>query len=60
MDEITLVSKLIESGQLVVFVWLFLRERKRNSELQDQRVNDFKDWQLLLLSLLEQYPRKKE
>lgn len=43
MDE-TAVKTLFELGQTAIFLWLYLRERKRVSVVADARIEDYKLW----------------
>lgn len=52
MNEITLIQALADMGTTIIFFWLFLRERARNAELQDQRFKDMRQWTETLIKLL--------
>lgn len=53
MTELEVIQSIAELSQTIVFLWLFLRERARSSELANARVSDYKDWQLLLLGIID-------
>ena len=53
MTEADLINAIAELSQTVIFLWLFLRERSRATELANARVSDYKDWQLLLLGIID-------
>lgn len=53
MTETELVQTIAELSQALIFLWLFLRERSRSSELANGRIADYKDWQILLLGIID-------
>jgi len=53
MTDADLIQLLTDMTQSVIFLWLFLRERRRASELADSRIADYKDWQLRMLGIID-------
>lgn len=43
MNDIDAVRTLLDLGTTFVFLWLYLQERKRSSEIQEHRVQDLKE-----------------
>jgi hypothetical protein len=43
MNDIDAVRTLLDLGATFVFLWLYLQERKRSSQIQEERVKDLKE-----------------
>lgn len=53
MGDLETINALVNAGTSVIFLWLFWMERKRSSELSDQRVGLLKECNETLIRVLE-------
>jgi hypothetical protein len=55
-----LVQLIGQFGTWVVFLYLYLSERKRNSEIQDARIQDCREFEVALMAIIDDLKKKPE
>ena len=56
MENLDIISSVLNLGEIGFLVWLFLKERARSTEVQDARIADLKSRILFLERLVRPAP----